>query len=118
MSYFTRTEVLMYRTAPEKLIRDVFRIAGPVKQIKAGWKPGKDWMAPIRRVCALKAPLHLSQLRDHPVLREAGFVRGAMRGRFRATFYWSDIYRQIIGTNPSLKQKLRRYEPGRIGARP
>lgn len=110
--------VLFYRTAPEKLIRDVFRIAGPVQHLKAGWKPGKDWMAPIRRVCSLKAPLHLSQLREHPVLREAGFVRGSMRGRYRATPYWADIYRRIIDTNPSLKQKLRAYEPGRIGERP
>ena len=64
--------VLFYRTAPEKLIRDVFRIAGTVEHIKAGWKPGKDWMAPIRRVCALKAPLHLSQLRDHPCCGRLG----------------------------------------------
>jgi hypothetical protein len=109
--------VLFYRTAPQKFVRDVFRIAGRVKHDKAGWKPGKDWMAPIQRVCTLKTPLHLSQMRNHPRLRDASFIRGAMRGRFRATFHWPDIYRQIIDANPSLKQKLHSYEPGRIRKR-
>ena len=33
-------------------------------------------------------------------------------------FHWPDIYRQIIDANPSLKQKLRPHEPGRIRERP
>jgi hypothetical protein len=105
--------ILFYRTTPQKLIRDVFRVSGPVKYVEAGFKPGKDWMAPIRRICALKAPLHLSQMHDHPVLRDSSFVRGQMRGRYRATEYWPDIYRQFIRTNPSLEATLRPYEPGR-----
>jgi hypothetical protein len=79
--------LLFYRTTPQQRVRDLFRIVAPVKYVKAGFKPGKDWMAPIRRVCTLKAPLHWSQMRDHQVLRHSSFVRGCMRGRYRATEY-------------------------------
>ncbi|MGE0640859.1 MAG: hypothetical protein AB7G12_13820 [Thermoanaerobaculia bacterium] len=106
--------LLFYRTAPDSFIRDVFRLDGPVQHVRAGWKPGKDWMGPIRRVATLKAPLHLSQLREHRVLRTSGFVRGSMRGRYRATEYWSELYRMIVDRNPSLLKTLKTYEPSRV----
>lgn len=106
--------ILFYRTAPDSYVRDVFRLAGPVRHITAGWKAGKDWMGSIRLVCTLKAPLHLSELREHRVVRNAGFVRGAMRGRFRATEYWPDLHRMILARNPALEQKLKPYGPSRI----
>ncbi len=56
-------------------------------------------MAEIQRVESLKAPLHLSQLRDHRILKDAGFVRGRMIGRL----------------NPPLRDKLRNYGPERLG---
>ncbi len=106
--------ILFYRTAPDSFVRDVFRVAAPVKHVRAGWKAGKDWMAPIRRVSTLKAPLHLSQFRDHRVLRNAGFVRGQMRGRYRATEYWPDLYRMIVDRNPTAERTLRSFEPSRV----
>lgn len=106
--------LLFYRTAPDSFVRDIFRVTGPVGHVPAGWKPGKDWMAPILRVCTLKAPLHLSELREHPVLRTAGFVRGSMRGRYKATEYWPDLYRMIVARNPSIERSLRSYGPSRI----
>jgi hypothetical protein len=81
--------LLYYRTAPDKHIRDIFRLAGHVTYCRADWKPGKDWMAPIRRVCTLKAPVHLSDLQQHRVIRDVGFIRGSMRGRYKASEYWS-----------------------------
>lgn len=106
--------LLFYRTAPDSYIRDIFRLVGPVRHCRAGWKPGRDWMAPIRRVCTLKAPIHLSNLREHRVIKDAGFVRGSMRGRYKASEYWSEIYRLIIRRNPSVAVKLRKFGPERL----
>lgn len=106
--------LLFYRTAPDSYIRDIFRLVGPVRQCRAGWKPGKDWMAPIRRVCTLKAPIHLSDLREHRVIKDAGFVRGSMQGRYKASEYWAELCRLIVGRNPGVAAKLQRFGPERL----
>ncbi|MGH7410021.1 MAG: hypothetical protein ACREJ6_03015 [Candidatus Methylomirabilis sp.] len=106
--------LLFYRTAPDSFIRDIFRLTGPVQHRGAGWKPGKDWMASIRRLTTLAAPLHLTQLRHHPILRDAGFVRGSMRRRYRATEYWPDLYTAIVATNPAVAKRLRSFGPERL----
>lgn len=106
--------LLFHRTSPDSHIRDVFRLDGPVRHVAAGYKPGKDWQAPIRRVCILKAPLHFSELREHRVLTNAGFVRGQMRGRYNVTEYWPDLYQMLVARNPAAKTKLKRYGPSRI----
>ena len=106
--------ILFYHSNPDKYICDIFKVSKPVKYVKAGWKKGKDWMAEIRRVCTLRSPIHLSQLQRHRVIRDAGFVRGKMQGRYRATPYWPDLYDLIIATNPSLAYALRNFEPSRV----
>lgn len=106
--------VLFYRTAPERHVRDLFLIERPVRKVNAGWRKGQDWMAPIRRVATLRSPVHLSQLREHRVLGTAGFVRGRMQGRYRATPYWPELYRLILELNPGLERLLREYEPSRV----
>ena len=106
--------LLFYRAAPDSFVKDLFRITGPVGRVKAGWKPGKDWMAPIRRICTLKAPLHLQQLRAHPILKNAGFVRGQMRGRYRASEYWPEILHMMVQRNPAAKRILARFGPERL----
>ena len=106
--------VQFYRTAPESFIRDIFRVASPVSYVKAGWKLGNDYMARIRRVCTLKAPLHLTELRQHRVLRHAGFVRGQMQGRYRASEYWPDLYRMIVSRNASVERQLKKFGPERL----
>ena len=73
-------------------MRDIFCVKGKVEYVKAGWKPGYDYMVPIRRVCTLKAPLDFGALRTNPHLKDAGFVRGCMQGRPRATEYWFIIF--------------------------
>jgi hypothetical protein len=106
--------LLFYRTSPDTFIRDLFRLCGPVTYCPAGWKNGKDWMGPIRRVCTLKAPVHLSDLRTHKVIKDAGFVRGSMRGRFKASEYWPELYQMIVARNPAVEGHLRSFGPERL----
>jgi hypothetical protein len=106
--------ILFYLTSPESRVSDIFRVSGPVTYRDAGWKAGRDWMAPIARVASLKAPLHLSQMKAHKVLSRAGFVRGSMQGRYRASEYWPELYRHIVATNPSVQKVLRRFGPDRV----
>jgi hypothetical protein len=110
--------LLYYRTGkstePKNCVQDVFRVASPVSHDSAGWKPGKDYAAEIRRVCKLKAPLHFKQLQDNKVTCDASFVRGQMQGRPRATDYWPELYRMIVSQNPSIERVLRKYGPDRV----
>lgn len=106
--------VLFYRTRPYGFIKDVFRLAGPVQYVPARWKSGKDWMAPITRVATLKAPIHLQELRSHPILKTAGFVRGGMRTRFRVTPHWPELYALIVDRNPSSRKALVPFGPARL----
>ena len=106
--------LLFYRTAPDSYLRDLFRLSGPVEYCRAGWKAGKDWMGPIRRVCTLSAPVHLSDLQQHRVIKDAGFVRGSMRGRYKASEYWPEIYRLIVRRNPAAAHALRKFGPERL----
>ncbi len=106
--------LLFYRTAPDSFVRDVFRVAGPVQHVEAGWKPGRDWMAPIQRVCTLKAPLHLQSLRENSVVKDAGFTRGGMRGRYKATEYWPELYRMVLARNPGLLKSIKPFGPHRL----
>lgn len=106
--------ILFHRTSPDSYVQDVFRLAKPVRHVTAGWKVGKDWMGEIKRVCRLKTPLHFAELKAHKVLASAGFVRGQMRGRFRATAHWPDLYAMITERNPSIIKVLKKYGPARI----
>ncbi len=107
--------VLYYLTRPEESIADIFRITGEVHHVRAGWRAGKDYMARIRRVCELGAPIFLKDLRRNPVLRTAPFVRGTMRGRYRASAHWPELYGLMLAKNPSLKSVLAAYGPERLG---
>ena len=106
--------LLLYRTQPDSFIKEIFKVAGPVDYVRAGWKRGKDWMAPIRLVCRLKAPLHLRELQENPIVRHAGFVRGSMQGRYKASEYWPELYRMILERNPSAKRALAKFGPDRL----
>ncbi len=106
--------ILIYMAAPDMCVKHIFRVASPVGHVRAEWKPGKDFMSSIRLVCRLKAPLHFRELQQHPILKHAGFVRGLMRGRYRASEYWPELYQMILARNPSLKAKLSKYGPDRL----
>jgi hypothetical protein len=68
-------------------------------------------MGPIRRICRLKAPIFLDDLKQHRILATSGFVRGSMIGRPRATEYWPYLYKLIVARNPSSRNRLRKYAP-------
>jgi hypothetical protein len=74
--------------------------------VKAGYREGKDFMANIRRVCTLESPIYLRELRQNPILKTAGFVRGDMRGRARVSDHWPELYAMIIARNPSVRRTL------------
>lgn len=106
--------ILFYFTLPEKSIGHIFFAAERARKVKAGWKPGKDYMGPIRRVCRLKAPLFFEDLRNHRILSTAHFVRAQMQGRPHATEYWPYLYDMIVKRNPAVEPKLRKFAPWNV----
>lgn len=110
--------LLYYRTVkcldPKSCVREIFRVVSPVEHVKkVHYKAGSDYMADIRLVCKLDAPLHFAQMREDKVVCSAGFIRGRMQGRYRATEYWPELYRMIVSRNPSIERVLRKYGPDR-----
>lgn len=103
--------LLFYHASPKKYIGDIFKLVGDVRKKKAGWKKGQDYMGPIRRVCQLKSPIFLDDLKRHKILSTAFFVRDCMRGRPRVTEYWPYLYEMIIRRNQELVPKLKKYDP-------
>lgn len=100
--------VLYYRTAPDKFIKDIFVMEDPKYQ-RAGFKRGKEWLAKITRVAKLANPVLLDELRSHPSLGDAGFVRGGFRSRYRVTSFWPQLRELILEKNPHLSRKLSRF---------
>lgn len=103
--------VLFYHNSPDMYIKDIFRLTDNAKQIKAGWKPGLDYMAPIKRICQLKAPIFFDDLKQDRILKTAGFVRSRMIGRSNAIEFWPHLHGMIIRKNPHLKKALSKYAP-------
>ena len=103
--------VLFYFTHPEMCWPFIYRLAERAARVRAGWKPGNDYMAPIRRVCKVKAPIFLAEMRGHRVLSTAGFVRGQMRARYNVTEHWPFIYDLLVRRNPGLRRTLAAYAP-------
>jgi len=106
--------ILYYFTRPEKMIQHVFTATDRAARMAAGWKAGKDFMGPIRRVCRLNSPIFYEDLCGHRVLSTAPCVRGSMRGRPNVTEYWPYLYDLIVKRNPGVRKALRRFAPDRI----
>lgn len=112
--------VLYYSTKPDGFIGDIFRLTGPVAQDdNATWRrelkrprtKKRDYQAPIRRVCKLKSPIFLEDMRSDRILCTANFVRAQMQIRENASEYWPHLYDRILRRNPSLKAILKKYGP-------
>jgi len=97
------------------MLEHIFVADNRAKKQKATWKPGYDYMGPIRRVCRLASPLFLEDLHSHRVLRTAHFVRAQMQGRHNATEYWPYLYDLIVKRNPAARTELRQYAPENLG---
>lgn len=106
--------VLFYRASPDRYVSDIFEVVTDARHQRAGWKAGKDWMAAIRRVARLDAPLHWEDLQRHHILKYSPFVRRQMHGRHRATEYWPTLRDLIVRRNPTVTRNLKRFGPERV----
>ena len=106
--------LLMYRCVPEKCIRDIFILVGPLRTGRASWRDGKCYSGSIKRLCTLESPIFLDDLRNHRVLRTSSFVRRNLQGNLHASEYWPYLHEIIIVRNSNLKRTLSRYSPERL----
>lgn len=106
--------LLMYRCRPEKCIRDIFVLVGPLRRGPASWRHGDCYGGRIRRLCRLPSPIYLEDLRSHRVLRTSSFVRQNMQGNLHASEYWPYLHEMIVARNSTLRRTLSRYSPDRL----
>lgn len=106
--------MLFYVKRPVRALMYIYELEDRAAKRKAVWKEGLDFMAPMRKVYELKAPIFLEDLKSHRVLRTASFVRANMQGRQNAMEYWPFLYDIIIRRNPAAKSRLRRFAPEEI----
>jgi hypothetical protein len=90
--------VLFYRVLPE-----------------AGWKEGKDWMAPITRVCRLANPLHYKTMQSDVRLKDSPLMRSQLQGRPKASAYWNVLLEMIVQSNSDLAWLKDIYGPHKLG---
>jgi predicted RNA-binding protein with PUA-like domain len=113
--------ILFYHAKPEMCIRSIFRVDSRVqKDRNAAWKHGtklkskEDFWSYVKPVLHLKTPIHLSELRQHPVLAHTGHLRRQLIGRWRATPHWPVLFQMILDRNPAAKRTLAKFGPNRI----
>lgn len=106
--------LLMYRCSPEAKITEVFALESCLSRGKAGWRDGDGYFGRIRRICRLDAPVFLSDLRNHRVLRTSSFVRRSMQGNLLVSEYWPYLYEMIVSRNPQAKKMLAQYAPDKM----
>jgi hypothetical protein len=108
--------LLMYRCSPVCAITDIFTLSGvEIRRGGAGWRDGDAYFGQIKRICRLRSPVFLDDLRKHRVLRTASFVRRNMQGvGLLATEYWPYVHDMIVERNPVLARVLSRLRPDRL----
>ncbi|NMC69591.1 MAG: hypothetical protein GYA57_05920 [Myxococcales bacterium] len=109
--------MLMYRCVPERCIRDIFVLDSDLRRSRCAWREGTGLFGRFRCLARLDAPIFLEDLRTHPVLRTAGFVRARLQGNQNVTSYWPYLYDLIVTRNPKARRALRRFAPDRLGGR-
>jgi hypothetical protein len=73
--------ILYYFSKAHKLISDIFYVTKDPDYVDAEWKNGKDYMAPIKRLCELKSPIFYEDLKNHRIISTSSFVRANLQGR-------------------------------------
>jgi hypothetical protein len=108
--------LLMYRGYPACQIADVFRFSGrELWRGQAGWRKGECTAGRIERICKLNAPIFLTDLRNHKVLRTSSFVRSNMQGNgLLVSEYWPYLHSMIYERNPKSRKLLAKYAPEKI----
>jgi|WetSurMetagenome_2_1015567.scaffolds.fasta_scaffold135745_2 hypothetical protein len=111
--------MVMYRCAPEKCIREIFFLSTDITKEKCDpvWRIGTCFGGIFKIVCRLEAPIFLKDLRDHRVLRTAGFIRGRLQGNQDITQYWPHLYELIVSRNPKARLSVKKYSPERLDIR-
>jgi hypothetical protein len=89
-------------------------MASLVRRFKPKHRKGMDYNSNAKRVCHLKSPIFLEDLKKRKILKTSFFVRSGMQGRPRATEYWPYLYGMIIKRNAAVTKKLAKYAPDRI----
>jgi hypothetical protein len=108
--------ILFYRVLPEGFVADIFLVAGQVTNYEeAGWKEGKDWMAPITRVCSLASPLHYKTMQSDVRLKDSPLMRSQLQGRPKASAYWDVLLEIIVESNSDLAWLKDVYGPHKLG---
>jgi len=109
--------LLMYRCLPVKAITDIYSLRGPLALGRAEWRDGQCYGGDIRKVCHLGSPIFLDDMRRHPVLKTASFIRCNMQGNLNVTEYKHWLLDLVVRRNPSAAAALKRIAvPG--GAKP
>jgi hypothetical protein len=106
--------ILFYLKKPEGKIRDIFIVADQVRYEKANYKKGRDYFAYIRKIHSLKAPLFWDDIKTHPIIKTAGFIRSKLRKKSEVTDYWPYLFDMIVQRNQSVKKVLNEYAPERL----
>lgn len=79
---------------------------------RAEFRAGLAYMAHLRPVCRLDDPVRFRELRTHPVLKKANFVRAGVVMGFDATPFWPHLRRLIVQKNRTVGTPLATYESG------
>jgi hypothetical protein len=104
--------VLFYFTRPDCSVNYIYKLNERATKVNAEWKDGApDYMADIQRVCQLRAPIFIDDLRRHRVPGNTGFVRVQFQGRPNVTEYWPYLYEFFVRRNPAVKRQLNKYIP-------
>jgi hypothetical protein len=106
--------LLMYRCSPWKHISDVFVLTERLYRKKADWRKGDCYAGHIRRICSLKSPVYLEDIRNHEILKDAVFIKRNMQGNHLVTGYWHYLHDMILQRNPRLKRTLSKYAPEKM----
>lgn len=106
--------LLMYRCHPDKAIRDIYTITGELARRRAGWREGDCYGGNIQCLCRLDSPIFLEDMRNHRVLKTAGFIRRNLQGNLLVSEYWPYLHEMILRRNPQASKVLRKYDPSRM----
>jgi hypothetical protein len=106
--------LLMYRCVPACRIQDVFEVVSDMAVAAADWRNGSCYLAAITRICTLRHPLTLTEMREDRVLGDSSFVRRNMQGNLHATEYWPNLYGIMTRKNPDVVRRLKGFNPARV----
>jgi hypothetical protein len=109
--------ILLYRPAPDRLLRDVVRVATPVERVaNARWKKGPDWMAEYQRVARLEKGLALDTIAEALGVPRKQIGRH-LQGRRDVTSRWPHLRRHLLEADPRIRAILKSYGPDRSSGR-